>query len=169
MSDFEIGVITKAQGIRGEFRVLPTTDEPSRFELLVGDEITVGGNLRKLTSARLQKGMAILKIAGVDNRNAAEEIIGAKITIPAEKALPLKDGEYYIRDLIGLNAETEAGECLGLISRVLHTRANDVYVIETPDGESFMVPAIKDVIINVDIPSGKIILRLAEGMRELLA
>ncbi|MCL2388697.1 MAG: ribosome maturation factor RimM [Defluviitaleaceae bacterium] len=171
MADFEIGIITKAQGICGEFRVLPTTDDPSRFELLIGDEVNVvkngGKTARKLINARQQKGFVILKLEDVDDRNMSETLVGAVISIPAEKALPLDNGEYYIRDLIGLQAESESGENLGKLTQVLHTGANDVYVIESPDGDSFMLPAIKDVVINVSIPQGKIILRLMEGLREL--
>jgi len=172
MADFEIGIITKAQGIRGEFRVLPTTDDPSRFELLINDEVNVrikngGVTSFKLTNAGMQKGIVILKLAGIDDRNAAEKIIDATISIPKEKALPLESDEFFVRDLIGLRAESEDGEALGVVSRVLHTGANDVYVIEPSEGESFMIPAIKDVIIKVDLQGEKIILRLMEGLREL--
>lgn len=172
MKDFEIGVITKPQGLRGEFRVLPTTDDPSRFELLIGGEVTVrmkngGAASHKLTNARLQKGIVFLKLAEINDRNAAEAIAGAAITIPAEKALPLEPDEYYIRDLVGLCVESEDGEVLGKVSHVLQTGANDVYVITPTEGEAFMVPAIKERVINVNLPEGKMILHLPEGLREL--
>lgn len=167
MNDFEIGIITKAQGIKGEFRVLPTTDDPSRFELLVGGEVKINGKTHKLTNARLQKNIVILKLAEVNDRNTAESLINAVITIPAEKAIPLESDEFYIRDLIGLNAETEDGKPLGKLTRVMHTGANDVYVITPPEGDPFMLPAIKDVVRRVSIPEGKIILHLLEGIREL--
>jgi 16S rRNA processing protein RimM len=165
--DFEIGKITKAQGIRGEVRVFPTTDDPSRFELLVGEEVTIGGGQKKITSARLQKNVVILKLEGVNDRNAAEALAGATISIPAEKALPLEDGEYYIRDLIGLQAVDESGETLGILTEVLHTGANDVYVIAPNDNDSYMIPAIKDVVLDVNLIGKKITLRLQEGMKEL--
>ncbi|MCL1862218.1 MAG: ribosome maturation factor RimM [Defluviitaleaceae bacterium] len=167
MNDFEIGIITKAQGIRGEFRVLPTTDDPSRFELLVGEEIKVNGKPHKLVSARMQKNIVILKLADVNDRNTAEAMINAVISIPAEKSLPLASDEFYIRDLIGLHAQTEGGEPIGTLTHVMHTGANDVYVITLPEGESFMLPAVKDVVKNVDIPSKKITIRLLEGLRDL--
>ncbi|MCL2198713.1 MAG: ribosome maturation factor RimM [Defluviitaleaceae bacterium] len=167
MNDFEIGIITKAQGIRGEFRVLPTTDDPSRFELLVGSEIKINGKPHKLTNARLQKNIVVLKLAEVNDRNTAETLINAIITIPAEKALPLESDEFYIRDLIGLRAETEDGEPLGKLTRVMHTGANDVYVITPTTGDPFMLPAIKDVVRGISIPEGKITLRLLEGLRDL--
>jgi len=164
---FEIGIITKAQGIRGEFRVLPTTDDPTRFEKLIGDEIIINGVPQKLVNARYQKGIVILLLEEITDRNAAEKLIGAKICIPDEKALPLEDGEYYVRDLIGLCAETESGENLGELTRILQTSANDIYVITPQDGKSFMIPAVKDVVKKVDMPSGKIIINLLEGLREL--
>jgi len=188
MDDFEIGIITKAQGIRGEVRVMPTTDDPSRFELLEGDFVRVGENSLKLTAARLQKNIVILKLEGVDDRNAAERLAGTRIFVPKEKALPLDDGEFYIRDLVGLRAQTEDGEALGVLSRVLHTGANDVYVIEETEdmkkaGDestsetlaekssekpyAFMVPAIKEVVREVNLEQGVVVLRLMEGMREL--
>jgi len=171
--DFEIGIITKPQGIRGEMRVLPTTDDPSRFELLLGDEVTIRHKAAtiayKLMSARLQKGIIVIKLDGIATRNDAETLIGGVITISQEKALPLSEGEYYVRDLPGLRVESEDGEFLGVIGRVMHTTANDVYVIEPEpeNGEPFMIPAIKDVVRAVDITAGKMIVRLMDGLREL--
>ena len=170
---FEIGIITKPQGIRGEMRVLPTTDDPSRFELLLNEEVTVRLNGRdkpyKLLQARLHKNIVIVKLEGISDRNIAETLINGIIVIPDEKALPLGEGEYFIRDLIGLNVETEAGEHLGTISKVLQTNANDVYVIDSADGDSFMIPAIKNVVLSVSIPDKKMTIHLMEGLRELKA
>jgi len=169
---FEIGIITKPQGIRGELRVLPTTDDPTRFELLIGEEILLRTNNierpYKLLQARGHKNLILIKLDGISDRNTAETLIGAVITIPDELALPLDDGEYFVRDLIGLNVETEAGEYLGIIGKVLHTGANDVYVIETEE-DSFMIPAIKKVVLNVSIPDKKMTIRLLDGLRELKA
>jgi len=166
-NNFEIGIIVKPQGIRGELRVLPTTDSPERFQLLVGELVFVGLKQMKLTQARLHKGLVIVKLEGINDRNAAEEIIKSVISIPAEKALPLEQDEYFVRDLIGLKAETESGEELGFVSNVINTNANDVYVIQPPEGRSFMVPAIKDVVINVFMDEKKIVIRLMDGLREL--
>ncbi|MCL2217677.1 MAG: ribosome maturation factor RimM [Defluviitaleaceae bacterium] len=168
-ADFEIGLITKPQGIKGELRVLPTTHDPSRFELLIGQSVKVDGTTLSLTSARLQRGIVIVKFAEVSDRNGAEALIRKKIHIPAEKALPLGADEYYVRDLEGLSVETESGELLGTVVKVLHTAANDVYVVELEDGKPFMIPAIKDVIREVDINKGKMTVRLFDGLKELFA
>ncbi|MCL2355975.1 MAG: ribosome maturation factor RimM [Defluviitaleaceae bacterium] len=175
---FEIGIITKAQGIRGEVRVLPTTDDPSRFRLLVGKEVLLRRENQSvaerlpietqkiaITSVRLQKNVIVIKFDGIDTRNAAEESVGTVICVDDAQALPLGEDEFYIRDLIGLRVETEEGEFLGEISRVFPTGANDVYVIS---GETeFMLPAVKDFVKKVSPTEGKIIVRLVEGLREL--
>ena len=168
---FEIGIITKPQGIRGELRVLPTTDDPERFQLL--DEVHIrlekspDSTPYKLTSARLHKGMVLVKLATINDRNAAETLVGGVLTIPPEKALPLNANEYFIRDLIGLNVQTEDGQSLGIIEDVFPTGANDVYTIRDTEGKSFMLPAIKDVILSVSMESKTMTVRLIEGLREL--
>lgn len=168
---FEIGVITKPQGIRGELRVFPTTDDPTRFKLLIGKNIIVRSNGTsheyKLISARQHKNIVLITLDGVSDRNTAETLTRGTILISDDKALPLQDGEYFVRDLINLNVETSNGEHIGVISDVFSTNANDVYVINTPEGESFMIPAIKNVILNVDIAAGKMAINLMDGLREL--
>ena len=168
---FEIGTIVKPQGIRGELRVFPTTDDPARFGLLVGEEIVL--RLRgtetpyKLLQARPHKGLVIVKLEGVNDRNMAETLTQSVITIPDEKALPLEEGEYFVRDLIGLEVVTETGEHIGTLSRVLNTNANDVYVIEPTVGDPFMIPAIKSVVLSVSLQDKTMTIRLMDGLREL--
>jgi len=178
MDMFEIGIIVKPQGIRGEIRVLPTTDDPTRFELL--DEVFLrqaksptDAPLQKLTitASRLQKGVVVLTIKEIADRNAAEKLVGATLVIPDEWALPCDDDEYYVRDLIGCAAVDENGNALGTVADVFSTGANDVYVIQpsadAQDASAFMVPAIKDVVRNVNLNEKCVTLCLLEGMREL--
>ncbi|MCL2501445.1 MAG: ribosome maturation factor RimM [Defluviitaleaceae bacterium] len=169
---FEIGIIVKPQGVRGEMRVLPTTDDPTRFGLL--KEVYVRSPRETaakytLSSVRYQKNMVILTLAEVKDRNAAAALVGSALLIPDEWALPLDEDEYFVRDLIGLTAQTEDGEVLGEITDVLRTGANDVYVITSAMTDAFMVPAIKDVVLRVDMAEGFVTLRLLDGLRELKA
>jgi len=170
---FEVGIITKPQGIRGELRVLPTTDDPSRFELLVGEEILlrIDGVEKpyKLQQARPHKGFVLVKLDGINDRNMAETLVRGTILIPDELALPLDEGQYYVRDLIGLAVQTENGEHIGTIGKILNTPANDVYVIDVAEGDSFMIPAIKQVVLDVSIPNGTMTIHLMDGLRELKA
>jgi 16S rRNA processing protein RimM len=176
-SMFEIGIIVKPQGIRGELRVLPTTDDPARFGLLKevfvrqepATRPSASAAKYTLSSVRYQKNMVILTLVEVKDRNAAAALVGSTLLIPDEWALPLDEDEYFVRDLIGMTAQTEDGEVLGEITDVLRTGANDVYVITSVIGDAFMVPAIKDVVLRVDSTRSCITLRLLDGLRELKA
>ncbi|MCL2362163.1 MAG: ribosome maturation factor RimM [Defluviitaleaceae bacterium] len=170
MSDwFKIGVITKPQGINGEMRVLPTTDDPERFGLL--DEVYVRSScgmetVYKIKSTRSQKGFVVIKFEGINDRNGAEKLVRSVILIPPDKALPLDEDEYFIRDLIGLKVQTEDGTTVGTIKDVFPTGANDVYIIDAGE-KSFMIPAIKDVVLDVSMEAGIMTVRLMEGLEEL--
>jgi 16S rRNA processing protein RimM len=163
---FQIGIIVKAQGIKGELRVLPTTDEPERFGLLSVVTVDKNGHAEyEVQSARVQKNIIVLKLKGIDDRNTAEMLTGAAIKIPPEKALPLEENEYYLRDLIGLEVFTEEGEDLGRLSDVIVTGANDVYTVKKPGQKEILIPAIKDCVLKVDIPGGRMTVHLLDGLR----
>jgi len=168
---FEIGIIVKPQGIRGELRVLPTTDDPSRFELLVDKEIFLrqrgADKPVKILQARPHKNVVIVKLDNVTDRNTAETLVQSTLHIPESLALPLDEGEYFIRDLVGLDVVTEDDEPIGALTRVLQTNANDVYVISPPNGGDFMIPAIKSVVLNVSMQDKKMTVRLMDGLRDL--
>ena len=169
MPNFKIGVITKPQGVRGEVRVFPTTDEPKSFTRLIGEDVMVGEDLRacEITTARTQKGMVLLKFFGVDDRNAAEKFVGANIFVTDEQVSSLADDEYFERDLIGMELIAEDGKSVGQLTKIIYTPANDVYVIKPPDGEAFMIPAIKDVIKHVSVIDRKMTVKLLDGLGEL--
>jgi len=168
---FEIGTITKPQGVRGELRVFPTTDDPSRFAQLVGEEITLRLNgterKHKILQAREHKNIVLVKLDGINDRNAAETLIRGVICIPENLALPLEEGEYFVRDLVGLTVQDENGSYIGKLTRVMHTNANDVYIIEATENDSFMIPAIKSVVLAVCMQQKKMTIHMQEGLREL--
>lgn len=168
---FEIGIITKPQGISGEVRVLPTTDDPKRFELL--DEVHIRlprgqEAVYKINSARQHKGFVLLRFDGINDRNAAEKLVRGVLLIPPEAALPLDMDEYFVRDLIGLKVVSEDGAALGTVKDVFPTGANDVYIVGDGEEKSFMIPAIKDVVLDVSIETGVMTVRLMDGLRELM-
>ena len=165
---FDIGIIVKLQGLKGEVRVTPVTDDPSRFSLL--NEVFVvnkknDSKTYEIEKSRLQNNMVILKFIGVDSPSDAEKLIGSTIKIPAELGLKLNDDEYYVRDLLDMEVYTEENEKLGIIGEVIKTGANDVYLIKTPDKSEILIPAIKQCIKSVSINNRRMIVRLMDGMR----
>ncbi len=169
---FSIGTIVNTQGIHGDVRIMPTTDDIKRFELLISDDVYVffGDNYKTLQIKKVwyHKKFVILQFKGIDNMTEAEKLKGGVIKIPKDKALPLEEDEYYLSDLIGLNVLEEDGKSIGKVKDVLFTGANDVYVvsddIDNNSKKEILIPAIKQCILNVDVANGTIKVKLPEGL-----
>ena len=167
----QVGVITTTHGVRGEVKVFPTTDDPARFKKLKNVVLDTGKELVDLEVAGVKffKNMVIVKFKGIDNINDVEKYRKKSLYVTRENAVKLKKNEYFIADLIGLQAESDEGEDLGELSDVLQTGANDVYVLSKEGTDDILLPAIKECVKEVDLENGKIIVHLLPGLRELKA
>ena len=127
----QVGVITTTHGVRGEVKVFPTTDDPARFKKLKNVILDTGREKIDLEVAGVKffKNMVILKFKGIDDINDVEKYRKKSLYVTRENAVKLKKNEYFIADLIGLKVESDEGEDLGILSDVLQTGANDVYVL----------------------------------------
>jgi len=162
---FEIGTIVNTQGIKGEVRVMPSTFDNTRFQLLDEVEVVIRdiSHILRIERVWYHKQFVILKFDGIDSMTAAEKLKTAVIRIPEEKALPLGLDEYYLRDLYGMTVLTETGEVLGELTSVIETGANDVYAVRYEDGE-ILIPAVKQCILDVNVSEKKMTVRLLKGM-----
>ncbi|MDR5710211.1 MAG: ribosome maturation factor RimM [Armatimonadota bacterium] len=164
MRKLRIGTITRPHGLRGEVRVLPDTDLPDRFQalrrvLVAGSE---GEVPYEVESVRPHGRFFLVKLRGVESREAAEALRDGELCIPEEEASPLPEGTYYVADILGLEVRTTEGEVLGRVREVLRTGANDVYVVA---GErEILLPAIEDVIQEVNLGSRYMVVRLLPGL-----
>ncbi len=163
---FVIGKIVNTQGIKGDMRVVPTTDDIHRFELLEFVYIDKNGIINKyeVDNIRYHKQFVLLKIKGIDDMTAAEKFKNSEVKITKDMALPLEENEYYIGDLYSMNVITDEEEYLGTIEDIIFTGANDVYVVRNNENE-ILIPAIKQCILNVDIENKKMTVKLLEGLR----
>ena len=150
-------------GVRGEVKVEILTDWPERFALLEYVYLGEGAIPYRLEWFRLHRRYALLKVAGCDDRNAAEALREQLVQIPPGEAMPLDEDEYYVHQIEGLEVWTDEGESLGRVVEVLFTGSNEVYVVRGPQGE-VLIPAIADVVLQVDLEGGKLIVRLMEGL-----
>lgn len=165
IKDVLVGEVLKAHGVQGELRVYPITHDSTRFkklkELALSDGTTQ--EVFKITKAKVQQEMVYLTLEGISSRDAAEKYRGWKVYIDRSDVLPLKDRWYYF-ELEGLHVY-EGEEYLGVLKRVLETGANDVYLVEGARGE-ICIPALKSVILNVDINAGRMEVKLPPGLLE---
>ena len=165
---FQVGVITSTHGVRGEVKVFPTTDDAVRFKKLKKVILDTGKEDIELeiASVKFFKNMVILKFKGIDDMDTANKYLQKSLYVTRDNAVKLAKNEYFIAALIGVKVTTDEGEELGELTDVLQTGANDVYVINTPDGE-LLLPAIKECIKEVDIEAGAMVVHLLPGLREL--
>lgn len=164
----QVGVITTTHGVRGEVKVFPTTDDPARFKKLKNVILDTGREKIDLEVAGVKffKNMVILKFKGIDDINDVEKYRKKSLYVTRENAVKLKKNEYFIADLIGLKVESDEGEDLGILSDVLQTGANDVYVLSKEGEDDILLPAIKECVKEVDIENGAILVHLLPGLRE---
>jgi 16S rRNA processing protein RimM len=99
----------------------------------------------------------LLKLVDVDSRSGAEALIGQLVLTAREKRDELPPGFYAVEDLCGFQVQTEEGKPLGTLSDVWNMPANDVWIVRTENGKDLWIPALKTVILLVDVPSRLIV------------
>lgn len=161
----KVGVITTTHGVRGEVKVYPTTD-PERYLDLEYVLLDTGRELRRLdiSNVKFFKNLVILKFKGIDNINDIEMYKQRELWVPREEAQELDEDEYYIADLIGMEVLLEDESVFGTLKDVMETGANDVYVVETKDGQEVLLPAIKECILDVDVENNTMTVHLMKGL-----
>ncbi len=163
MERVKVGQITAPVGIKGEIRVFPYTDGTARFsdieKLFLGDEKI----LRRVEKIRADKNLIILKLEGIDDRNTSETLRGKDLFVPKDD-YELDEDSYFYDDLIGCSIVTEDGLTAGILTNIIQNTAQDLYEIKTEDGKSFLLPAVKEFILDVDIENKRIKVHLIEGI-----
>jgi 16S rRNA processing protein RimM len=148
-----LGAVIAAHGTKGEVRVKTFTLAPENLGAY-GSLTTEKG--RSLTVADLRSTKsdeAVVRFAGIGDRNAAEALKGAQLSVPRE-ALPKPDtDEFYHADLLGVAVEDLAHTSLGKVRAIHNFGAGDVLEIETPAGVSEFVPFTSDVVRKVELPA----------------
>ena len=162
----EIGQIINTFGIKGEVKVFPLTDNINRFDDLEKVYIKAKNDskLYYIESIKYHKNMVLIKFKDINTVEQAELLRNSYIEIDREQAIPLKEGEYFIADLIGLDVYTDEDKLIGKVDEIYNTGANDIYVVKDELGKQTLLPGIKDVIKKVDLNEGKIFVHLIPGL-----
>lgn len=162
----EIGQIVNTYGIKGFLKVVPYTDNVKRFEELKTIYIDYKNELKEffVEEVKYSKNTVMLKLKGIDNINMAEMYKNCYIKIDRKNAVKLPEDTYFIVDLIGITVYTDEDKLLGTLVDVFPTGSNDVYVVKDDLGKQILLPAIGDVIKNVDIQNKKMIVHLIPGL-----
>jgi 16S rRNA processing protein RimM len=185
-----VGQIGKPHGIRGEVSVYVRTDEPeerfvagSVFTTEVPRDRRVGTGPaptsaagvpyivpEKLTleSVRWHQGRVIAQFEGIHDRNVAEALRGVLLQVDSSTLVPPSDpDEFHDHQLVGLRVETVAGESLGTVARIDHVPAADLIVLDKADGGTALIPFVGQLVPDVDLPGGRLVVDLPEGLLDL--
>lgn len=164
LPNLEIGQIVNTFGIKGMVKIKPFTDDIKRFDKL--KTIYVGKTKieYEIQEVKYHKEMVLLKLKGIDTVEQADTLRNSYITVPRELVDELEEGRYYIVDLLGSNVYTDKEEHLGILEDIFNTGSNDIYVVKDQKGKQILLPAINDVIKNIDVKNKKIIVHLLPGL-----
>lgn len=191
-----VGTVVGVHGLKGEVKVAPANGDPHRFRHLESVLISADASARAKGTAReaggspgprgigtgtdsafeelaiesqraqAGKGHAVLKLAGIDDAEAAERLRGEELFLAEDDLPPLEEGEYYSFMLVGMDCVDEDGRLLGKVSEVLDRPANDVIVVEAADGGcEYLIPAVEDYVVKVDIGARRLTVRNRPGLR----
>lgn len=154
-----IGSILAPHGVRGEFKLRLQTDDPEHLlrikRVYLGDETTP----RTVLGVRMHAGHALMRIEGISTPETVDRFRGAPLRIRGADARPLAENEYFLYQVIGLEAVDEAGNRLGRVTDLIETGANDVLVITSDDGVDTLLPSHPDVVLAMDPVAGRIVVR----------
>jgi 16S rRNA processing protein RimM len=169
MADVFLGRLVKAFGLRGEIKFDPAGDfweDALHSKHLVLRRETDGGiEERTVTLQRFRPhgGCYVVEVEGVEDRNAAEELVGSEFFIDLERIdvdLPEKRLPFQV---LGATVKTTQGRVLGEVSAVVYSPAHDLYEVNGKAG-SFMIPAVSEFVVSIDDEKREIIIRTIPGL-----
>lgn len=158
-----VGRITRAHGVTGEVAVQVISEVSGRFD----DGATVwleDGRTLTVESSRPHKDRLLVRFRGVEDRAQAEALQKALLVVPESASPQLPDGSWWDHRIVGCDVETDTGRELGTIRDVIHTGANDVWSAVDDEGTETLIPVLEDVIVEVDVDGGRIVVREIPGL-----
>ncbi len=157
-----VGKITRAHGVKGEVAVLVLSEVPERFD--TGSTLFLeDGRPLTIESTREDRGRLLVRFGGISDRSEAEPFLG-KFLVVSEAALPeLPEGSWWPFQLEGCSVSTDTGRPLGVLTEVVPNPANDIWVV-VAGGEETLVPALRSVIVSVDVATRQVVVREIPGL-----
>ncbi len=159
----QAGKIVNTHSLRGEVRVYPYCD--SAEFICEFDRLFINNTEIEVVNARVHKGQALIKFKGINDINQAEKLIGQMIYFNRDD-IELDEGQYFIEDIKGMEVyDIDTDEYYGKVVNIIETGANDVFELKLND-KTLLVPKIDDVIKEINIDTGKILIKPLKGLFE---
>jgi len=158
-----VGRITRAHGVQGEVAVLVISEVPERFR--AGATVWAeDGRAFTVSASRSHGDRLLVRFDGVADREQADALRGTLLVVPESASPSLPEGSWWDHQIVGCEVTTDTGRALGTVRDVIHTAANDVWsVVDATEAET-LIPVIADVIVQVDVAAGRIVVREVPGL-----
>jgi 16S rRNA processing protein RimM len=160
-----VGRITRVHGIHGEVSVLPLSEVEGRFE--PGSVLALGDG-RRLTVERVRpnRGRLLVSFREIPDRTAAEALPGEYLLVEASEVPAAPEGAFWPHQLVGSEVVTDAGRSIGTLVEVIANPANDLWVARSEDGAEVLIPALRAVVVHVDLEARRVTVRPIPGLLE---
>ncbi len=149
--------------MRGDLKIEALTDNPNRFS--PESTLYLEGRPVQVERSRGVKGGVLLKLRPVNDRSHADLLRGKYLTVREQDTESLPEDTYYYFQLLNMAVFTDEEEHLGELGEIIYTGCNDVYVVKGGDAKELLIPSLKEVILEVDVPGNRMTVRLPEGLR----
>jgi len=158
-SNVLVGIIIGTKGVYGEVKVQPHTDNPERF--VPGSKLLLLHELVEIEYSKSEKANYILKLKDIDTLEQAQNLQGDRLEVLSDDLGSTSTDVYYYYHILDMDVWTIDNDYLGKISEIISTGSNDVYVV-SGDGADILIPALADVIVNVDVTAGQMLVDLQD-------
>lgn len=164
MKDYiKVGKIVNTHGVKGCLKCIPLTDDAERFEELKYVFTEKDNEKRNITDVWYRKGLVYLMLENIDDMDTAQSFKDTYISILDDQLRELPENSYYIFELEGMDVFSAHGDYIGKITEIYQGAANDVYEIKNND-KSYLIPAVKEIVKDVNIQDKKMIINVIEGL-----
>lgn len=159
-----VGKLRRPHGTHGEILMEVLTDFPERLE--PGVIVYIGSRYQPVTlrSRRWHNQALLVAFEEIADRERVGVFRNQFIFVRADDRPELPEGDYYHHQILGLQVITEFGKHLGVVKEILETGANDVYVVEQPDGHDILIPAVDEFILGIDLEKGEMRVHIVPGI-----
>jgi 16S rRNA processing protein RimM len=166
MDLLEAGRVAKTKGLNGSMKVVSFLSNGSILQSI--KEVFIKREKQEalpftVKRISIKNTVFFLDLVGIDDIDAAQSLVGSQVMIPSKMLEELPGDEYYWHELMGMSVVTEDGKPLGKIESIFPTGSNDVYVCSGGERE-ILIPAIADVVRNIDRRNRLMVIRLIEGL-----
>lgn len=163
---YQIGRVANTHGLNGDVLVREETDFTELFQEGQTVYTEINGNTIELIIEKIQihKASYLIHFKGYDSIDDAEHLKGLTLQVKQDQLPELEEGQFHYHEIVDCDVYTVDGEKIGHITSILAPGANDVWVVENEQGKEFLIPAINDVIEEINVQEKKIVIFPMEGL-----